>query len=100
MNPTSNPKAIASLTLGILSMVFGLIGWYPIPIGTIIGIVMSIVGLVMGISANKEAKSGMGIVGIVLSAIGLGLCIVCLIACVVCISYLGEAANGLRNFYR
>ena len=97
MNPTSNPKAIASLTLGILSMVFGLIGWYPIPIGTVIGIVMSIVGLVMGISANKKAKSGMGIAGIVLSAIGLGLCIVCLVACAACISYLGEAARALHH---
>ena len=97
MEPSTNPKAIASLVLGILSLGCGLVGWFPIPIGTVIGIVIGIIGLVLGIVADKEAKSGIGIAGIVLNAVGLGLCVISLIACAACVSYLGEAARALNH---
>jgi hypothetical protein len=85
MENQTNGKAIASLILGTLSLVFIFIfpqvGW--------IGILLGIVGLILGIIANKERRSGMGTAGIVLSAIGIGVCVIGLIACVACASYFG-----------
>lgn len=87
----TNGKAIASLVLGILSLVCIFFGY-----GALLGIVFGIIGLVLGISANKEAKSGMGTAGIVMSAIGLGLCAISFIACVACVGCLGAA--GLASY--
>lgn len=57
-------KAIASLVLGI----FGLIGWC-LPI---LGVPITVVGLVLGFVAQKCARyQGMAIAGIVLNTIGL-----------------------------
>ena len=92
MEQKTNSKAVASLVLGILSLVCIFFGYF-----TLVGIVMGIVGLVLGIAANKEAKSGMGTAGIVLSAIGLGLCAISFIACVACIGCLGAAGAGLSS---
>lgn len=54
--------AIASLVLGIVSVVFMCL-WY-------IGIPCAILGLVFGILSNKAKKNGMATAGIVLSIIG------------------------------
>ncbi|MGN1147524.1 MAG: hypothetical protein ACI4TB_03825 [Lachnospiraceae bacterium] len=88
----TNGKAIASLVLGILSLVCIFFGY-----GALLGIVFGVIGLILGISANKEAKSGMGTAGIVMSAIGLGLCAISFIACVACVGCLGAA--GLASTY-
>jgi hypothetical protein len=80
----NNTKAIVSLILGILSLIFIFVpsvGW--------VGIILGIVGLVFGILANKEQHSGMATAGIVLSAIAVGLCVITFIACVACVSSLG-----------
>jgi hypothetical protein len=61
-------KAIASLVLGIV----GMVGWC-LPI---IGLPVTIVGLVLGIMARTSSKRGMAIAGIVLSIIGLALSVV------------------------
>ena len=92
MEQKSNPKAVASLVLGILSLVCIFLNYF-----AILGVVMGIVGLVLGIAANKEAKSGMGTAGIVLSAVGLGLCAISFVACVACVSCLGIGCAGLGS---
>ncbi|UOE96199.1 MULTISPECIES: DUF4190 domain-containing protein [Bacillaceae] len=54
-------KAIASLVLGLVAIIFWLIPLFGIPI--------TIVGLVLGIIARKSNKRGMAIAGIILSSI-------------------------------
>jgi uncharacterized membrane protein YphA (DoxX/SURF4 family) len=61
-------KAIASLVLGIL----GLLGWC-LPI---VGLPMTITGLVLGIKGHSSRNQGMAVAGIVLNIIGLVLSVV------------------------
>jgi hypothetical protein len=61
-------KAVASLTLGILSLVC-----WCLPI---LGLPMTIVGLVLGIKDHKSSKPGMAIAGIVTNIIGLVLSVI------------------------
>lgn len=84
-NPQSNGKAVASLVLGIVSLVFIFTGQ-----GALIGIVAGIVGLILGISARKERPSGMATAGIVLSIIGLALCVISFLACIACVGALAS----------
>lgn len=74
--------AIASLVLGIISIVwstFGMsIGW----LGAIIGIV----GIVTGAIGRKdEAHRGMATAGLVCSIIGAALCLLGYVACAACV---------------
>lgn len=74
--------AIASLVLGIISIVwstFGMsIGW----LGAIIGIV----GIVTGAIGRKdEAHRGMATAGLVCSIIGTALCLLGYVACAACV---------------
>ncbi len=62
-----NGKATASLVLGIISM----IAWI-IPL---IGYPVSIVGLIMGFIGLKSEKRGFGTAGLILSIIGLAICV-------------------------
>ena len=67
----SNGLAIASLVLGILSIVFGVI-----PVIGLISWLLAPVGLVLGLIAlNKPTGRGMAIGGAVTSGIGLVICI-------------------------
>lgn len=94
----SNGKAVASMVLGIVSLVC--IFLTATVFMGIVGIACGVVGLILGISANKEAKSGMATAGIVMSCIGLGLCAITLIACVACVGCLGAAgASSLTGLY-
>jgi hypothetical protein len=61
-------KAVASLTLGILSLVC----WY-LPI---VGLPMTITGLVLGIKDHHSSKPGMAVAGIVTNIIGLVLSVI------------------------
>lgn len=54
--------AIASLVLGIVSVVF-MCNWW-------IGVPCAILGLIFGILSNKAKKNGMATAGIVLSIVG------------------------------
>ena len=76
----ANGKAIASLVLGILAAVCVFFGY-----GALLGIVLGVIGLVLGISAKKEAPSEMATAGIVLSIISIAICAIGFIACVACI---------------
>lgn len=61
----SSGKATASLILGIISLVAWLL--------PLIGYPVSIVGLYLGISDRKKEKNTFSKIGIILSAIGLGI---------------------------
>lgn len=79
---------IASLVLGILSLVIGLVsagsfGW--------LGAILAIVGIILGALGRKDpVKKGIATGGLVCSIIGLVLCLILYIACVAC---LGAAAS-------
>ncbi len=70
-NNTSNGKAIASLVLGIVGCIcsFTIVG----------GIVLGIIGLVLGLNANKVGKSTMATAGVILSIIALAISAVILL---------------------
>lgn len=92
--PATEPgknSAIASMVLGIITLIcifFGPFAW--------IGIITGIIGLVLGIKSKKQAKSGMATAGVVMNAIGLGLCVLTLVACIICIG--GVASLGALNY--
>ena len=62
-----NGKATASLVLGIISLIVWLIPLFGYPV--------SIVGLVMGFYGIKSEKKSLGTAGLILSIIGLVLCV-------------------------
>lgn len=79
---------VASLVLGIVSVVIGVIfpaaGW--------IGAIIAILGIILGAVGKKNAeKKGVAQAGLVLSIIGLVLCLLLYIACAACIG--GLAAS-------
>lgn len=84
----SNGKAIASLVLGIVSLVCIFLGY-----GALLGIVLAIIGLIIGTQAKKENPSGMATAGVVLSIIGLVACALSFVACVACIGSLAAIGS-------
>ncbi len=71
--PQGKGMAVASMILGIVSIVLSCI-WY-------ISVPAAIVGLILGIMHNKKnAKNGMATAGIVCSVIGLILMVIMLLA--------------------
>ena len=81
--------AVASMVLGIVSIVFSFIGGL-----NFVGLVVGIVGLVLVILDKKKAPSGMATAGIVCSIIGIVLTALVLVACAAC---LGNAACALES---
>ena len=79
-------KAIASMVLGIVGVCCIFFGY-----STLIGIVVSVSGLVLGIQVQKEAPESMAKAGVILSAVALGLCAVVFVACVACAGLIGVA---------
>lgn len=75
--------AVASLVLGIISLVIGVfsagsLGWF--------GAILAIVGIILGAMGRKdEEKKGMATAGLVCSIIGAVLCLLMYIACVACL---------------
>ena len=90
MEQKTNGKAIASLVLGIVSVVTIFFGY-----GALIGIVLGVVGIIWGVMAKKEAPSGMATAGLVLSIIAVALCAISFIACVACIGGLAAFGSSL-----
>jgi len=89
-------KGIASLILGIVALVFT---WFSIYAQSI-AIILSIVGIVLAISAKKEsqaagAPSGMATGGLVCSIIALSLSSIMFIACSACVACTACAAFSL-----
>ena len=72
--------AVASLVLGIVSIVFSFI-----PAVDLFGGILGIVGIVLGALGRKSPdKKGMATAGLVCSIIGTVLCLIFYIACVGC----------------
>lgn len=75
--------AVASLVLGILSIVIGLfsagsLGW--------LGAILGVVGIILGVQGKKdESKKGLAQAGFVCSIIGTILCLLLYVACIACI---------------
>ncbi len=80
---------VASLILGIISVVIALFisgfGW--------IAALLGIVGIILGAMARKNGKDGVATAGLVLSIIGVVLGLLLYIACVACIGGLAAAAG-------
>lgn len=89
-NQKPNGKAIASLVLGIVSVVFIFTGNF-----ALLGVVAGVIGLIVGISARKENPTGMATAGIILSIIGLALCVIAFIACVACVGLIASSVGSL-----
>lgn len=82
--------AIASMILGIVSIVLSCV-WY-------ISVPAAIVGIVLGVMHNKKSgKCGMTTAGIVCSAIGLVLTIVLIVLAAIGLAALG-GASALANY--
>jgi uncharacterized membrane protein HdeD (DUF308 family) len=81
----NNGKAVAALVLGIVSIVFC---W----VYGIVGLITGIIGIVLAISAKKEAPSSMCTAGMVLSIIGLCLNALIFISCIACAGAIFSAA--------
>lgn len=80
---------VASLVLGIISLVCGLFltgfQW--------IGAIVGLVGIILGAAGKKNPENkGIATAGMVCSIIGFILCVILYVACVACIS--GLAAVG------
>lgn len=82
-------KAIASMVLGIVSLVFLWFGW-----GSLVAIVTAIVGLVIATQVRKAPPGpsiGMANAGFVMCIIALALSAFVFVACVLCVSAIGTA---------
>lgn len=76
--------AIASLVLGIISIVFSFFGGI-----NLFGGILGIVGIILGVYGKKdESKKGMATAGLVCSIIGTILCFIFYVACVACVGSL------------
>lgn len=74
-NVQQQPKglAIASMVLGIVSLVLFCIWWISIPAG-VIGLILGGVSL-----ATKKGGKGMAIAGLVCSIVGIALYVICIV---------------------
>ena len=85
--------AVASLVLGIVSIVFALI----VPVAWI-GIIAGVIGIVLGVVAKKQEPSGMATGGIVTSIIGTALAAVLYLSCVYCAHRVSQEIQKDPNF--
>ena len=106
MQQQNSPKAIGGLACGVISIVLVIIGFVPYTLGIpgLIGLVVSIVGLVLSIMARKEMPTTMATAGLVTCIVGVCLCSIFGIGCTVC--YCGTycagqaAVNSIYNALR
>ena len=80
--------AVASLVLGVISIVIGLFAagyqW--------VGEIMAIIGIILGAKSNNPQKAGIAKPGKICSIIGLILCLNFFVACVACAGGLASLA--------
>ena len=84
--------AAASLVLGILSLVMGLI--IPGAIADWVGAILGLIGIILGVQGRKNPeKRGLATGGLVCSIIGFIVCIIVVIACTACVGGLAALGN-------
>ena len=91
---SKNGIAIASLVLGIVSIVCVFFGY-----GVILGLVFGIIGTILGAKARKESQTGLATAGFVCSLVGIILCVlgfVCAIACIGSLAGLGSVLESMQ----
>ena len=87
--------AIASLTCGIISVIFVIIGLFTGVFGSFVCIITGIVGLVLAANAKKAGfEGGLRTAGFVLSIIGLALGAIIFVACVACAYACSACGSG------
>ncbi len=85
-------KAIASMVLGIIAVVFWFFG-----AGSAVSVILGIIGLSLASSAKKDGfEGGMRTAGFVLSLIGLIGGAIAFVACVACVGALSVTGATLR----
>lgn len=90
-NKSSSGAAVASLVLGVLSLICVFFGY-----GAIIGLILGIVGVALGAKARKEAQTGIATAGFVCSLLGLIFCAVALVCAVACLGTLGILGEAVK----
>ncbi len=88
-NSSANGLAIASLVLGIVSVVFSFIYVW-------IGLIAGVVGIVLAVKGRPSEKKSFATAGLVLSIIGTALSGI-FIACALCV--IGTASSVVNNLY-
>ena len=82
----SNGLGVASLVLGILSIIFiFVVQW--------IGLILGIIGIVLAVNARKNNPSGVATAGLVLSIVGTVFCALGFIACAACVAAIGGTST-------
>ncbi len=75
---------ITGFTIGILGIIFSIIG-FGIPVLAIIGLPMSITGLVLSVIGNKKERSGLGTAAFVLCLIAVIFTAITFFTCGLCV---------------
>ena len=86
--PDRKGMAVASLVLGIISVVLFCVWYLSLP--------CAVVGLILGILSLKSSGRGMAIAGLVLSIIAIAIFVVMLILAAIGLSILNDAASGFN----
>lgn len=96
---SNNGKATASLVLGIISLIAAWFGY-----GAILAVVLSIIGIILGVGARKELTPeqgrSMATVGMICSIIALVLSTIVFVSCVVCASALSSVGPAYGSSYK
>ena len=84
--------AVASLVLGIITLILALFGssfqW--------VGLITGIIGIILGAMARKQGvKKGVANAGFICSIIGFALCAIVWIACIACVGGLAGLGAAL-----
>ncbi len=86
--PAASPKAITAMILGIVSLCFIFTGPW-----AFIGVAAGVAGLILAIMAKKEQPSSVATAGLIMSIIGIALCLLFGIICTAAICALQNAGN-------
>ena len=90
----NNGFAVASLVLGIVSVVFCFFGTW-----AIIGLATGIVGIVLAVKGQKSPKKGLATAGLVLSIIGVALCGIMFIFALCVVNTVNNTVNEINSWY-
>ncbi|MDR2670562.1 MAG: DUF4190 domain-containing protein, partial [Oscillospiraceae bacterium] len=97
--PPGHGMGVASLVLGIIALVLTWIPWV-----NIVAIAMSVIGLILAITARKKnaavgAPSGVATGGLICSIIALALSVLSFVTCTLCLTAIGSGVGSLPDFW-